>query len=347
MMAGRTRSCFPLRRGTDRRPRDRSARHLPLGDSSNDWLALQYPGPQTTLVKLYPTLVSAIAWAIPCLPGRAQAPPLREQSVVEPFWPGTIATVNGISFTADARTVYVSHWADPVIAGARRRVQLFRHRSAPIGWHAAEPVLPSGFRDYQPVLAPNERRLYFTSTRPLPGTEAEARQNIWVADREGDAWVDPRPILSLVTNGWDGYAVPTASGRLYFVSDRPGGQGGVDIWVADPDGENFGSPRNLVALNSADGESDIYIDAEERFMIFQRYVDSSRAVDLWIAFRVDGAWRAPRLLDGVNGPDWELSPTVDADRRELFFQREGTIFRADFCNLLTLEERALLGTCPP
>ncbi|MGE0556317.1 MAG: hypothetical protein AB7R55_23050, partial [Gemmatimonadales bacterium] len=93
--------------------------------------------------------------------------------------------------------------------------------------------------------------------------------------------------------------------------------------------------------------SDIFVDAEERFLVFHRYVDSTRAVDLWIAFRTDGTWGAPRLLDGVNGPGWELSPTVAAGGRELFFQREGTIYRASFCGLLAPEERELLGTCPP
>ncbi len=45
-----------------------------------------------------------------------------------------------------------------------------------------------------------------------------------------------------------------ATGRevLYFVSDRPGGKGGLDIWYSDIDAQgNFGIPKNLSDVNTA------------------------------------------------------------------------------------------------
>jgi Tol biopolymer transport system component len=196
------------------------------------------------------------------------------------------------------------------------------------------------FTDYQPVLSPDGSRLFFTSTRPLPGTTAEVRQNIWFVDRDRDGWQAPRLARGLATSGWDGYAVPTRTGRLYFVSDRSGGLGATDIWMADPvsDGE-YAAPVNVAALNSTDSDSDLVVDPEERFIIFHRFVEAANDIDLWIAFRVGDEWSAPRLLDGANGAGWELSPTVSSDGRAFFFARDSEIYTADLCALLRESEQ--------
>lgn len=137
----------------------------------------------------------------------------------------------------------------------------------------------------------------------------------------------------------------TNSGRLYFVSERPGGRGGVDIWVADPmpDGR-YGDARNVTTLNSEHGDSDIYVDPDERFMIFHRSVDATGSVEFWIAFGTAGDWRAPRPLEEVNGPGWELSPTVSPDGRYFFFNRDGVIQQVDFCQLIRADERTFLSS---
>jgi hypothetical protein len=67
-------------------------------------------------------------------------------------------------------------------------------------------------------------------------------------------------------------------------------------------------------------------------------------MDFWIAFRAGGVWRAPRLLGEVNGPGWELSPTVSPDGRYFFFNRDGVVYQIDFCALVRAEERAFLSS---
>lgn len=46
---------------------------------------------------------------------------------------------------------------------------------------------------------------------------------------------------------------------LYFSSNMPGGMGGEDIWKVSIDGENYGTPENVKAINTADNESFPYI----------------------------------------------------------------------------------------
>lgn len=51
--------------------------------------------------------------------------------------------------------------------------------------------------------------------------------------------------------------------KLYFVSDMPGGLGGVDIYVCEKAGDTWGEPRNLGApINTASHEKNPYIDSQ-------------------------------------------------------------------------------------
>jgi hypothetical protein len=122
----------------------------------------------------------------------------------------------------------------------------------------------------------------------------------------------------------------------------------VDIWRADVNpGGGFHEPVNVSALNSEHSDSDIYVDPEERFLIFHRSVDSTRTIDFWIAFRDREEWLEPRLLDEVNGPGWELSPTVSPDGRYFFFNRDSVIYRIPFCALVRPDERRFLSLGRP
>jgi dipeptidyl aminopeptidase/acylaminoacyl peptidase len=266
-----------------------------------------------------------------------------------PFGSGTLATVNGLAFTPDGRSLFVSRGVDGVDYRGRRRARIFRHDHIDGQWSAPVAVAFSrDFTDYQPVLNVDGSRLYFTSTRPLPGTTQETRQNIWYVDRTRDGWGVPYVVGDLATPGWDGYAVPVRNGRLYFVSERPGGRGAVDIWRADPNpAGGFHEPVNVSVLNSEHSDSDIYVDPEERFLMFHRSIDSTSTIDFWIAFRDGEAWLAPRRLDEVNGPGWELSPTVSPDGRYFFFTRDAVIYRIPFCALVRPDERRLLSLGRP
>lgn len=64
------------------------------------------------------------------------------------------------------------------------------------------------------------------------------------------------------------YAHPALSSdgrRLYFSSNRPGGYGGMDLWMSEWDGSQWSEPVNLgPAVNSAGNEIFPFVDLEER-----------------------------------------------------------------------------------
>ncbi|MBN8702438.1 MAG: PD40 domain-containing protein [Bacteroidetes bacterium] len=72
--------------------------------------------------------------------------------------------------------------------------------------------------------------------------------DIYVSNLNGDVWSEPEPLSSNVNSVfWEPHACVSADGNtLYFVSDRPGGLGGRDIYrsVKLPNGE-WSLPQNL------------------------------------------------------------------------------------------------------
>lgn len=276
--------------------------------------------------------------------GNSPPPPYASDTAIphpRSYEEGVLTTVNGITFEAGGRTLYVSRWVDGKDYRGKPRARIFRHTWADGRWSPPEPVSFSRrFTDYQPVLSPDGSRLFFTSTRPLPGSETETRQNVWFVERTAAGWGEPQVVAALTTPGWDGHAVAVRSGRLYYVSERPGGRGGTDIWMAEEAADGtYGGPVNVAAVSSQDGDSDLFVDPDERFMIFNRFVEATGSIDLWIAFGSNGDWQPPRPLDAANGPGWELSPTVTPDGRYLFFQRDGILQQIDLDRVLQAEER--------
>jgi hypothetical protein len=84
--------------------------------------------------------------------------------------------------------------------------------------------------------------------------------------------------------GWDGQPAVTPDGsRLYFASDRPGGEGKSDIWIADrlPSG-SWGAPRNAgPAVNSPADEFSPFPDVATGDLYFASE-SASAGLDIFV-----------------------------------------------------------------
>jgi Tol biopolymer transport system component len=108
---------------------------------------------------------------------------------------------------------------------------------------------------------------------------------------------------------------------LYFASNRPGGQGGLDIWVAHRSGDGWGAPVNLgPGINSA---ADDFCPAPARgnrlFFVSKRTEPNG---DIYVAKLGPKGWfQVSRLGDGVNSTAQEWSPSYfeAADGREMLY----------------------------
>ena len=101
--------------------------------------------------------------------------------------------------------------------------------TGPQGWGEAEEVgFEAGF--HHATVTPDGK------TMVLQGPVEKGRNGLYTAKWDGKAWSKPEPLAALNhAEGKRGDSSPNLSRDgilLYFVSDRPGGKGGMDIYVA-------------------------------------------------------------------------------------------------------------------
>lgn len=116
----------------------------------------------------------------------------------------------------------------------------------------------TSFHDGPVAFDNNTKRMYFNSNRSSKNAKRKEVANnlqIFYAEFEDDEWVYKGDFEH--NNPKDNYQHPSidASGtEFYFSSDRPGGKGGNDIWYCLKEGEEWGEPINLSAINTKGNE---------------------------------------------------------------------------------------------
>ena len=91
----------------------------------------------------------------------------------------------------------------------------------------------------------------------------------------------------------------TEEERLYFVSDRASGQGGMDIWYTVITEKDFSNPVNLETINTPSDEATPYYLTSERKLFFSSRTskDNFGGYDVFQAVQEDSAtWSAPQNL---------------------------------------------------
>jgi outer membrane protein OmpA-like peptidoglycan-associated protein len=119
-------------------------------------------------------------------------------------------------------------------------------------------------------------RFYFTRcARDFQGKMICA---IYVANRKKNGWQEPVKLNSLVndpnytsTQPTIGYTARSDFEVVYFVSDRPGGKGGLDIWytIYNPRKMEYLTPRNVgTKINTSKDEITPFYDKTTRTLYF-------------------------------------------------------------------------------
>ena len=197
--------------------------------------------------------------------------------------------------------------------------------SAPV--NVGAPVNSSA-GEMNAALSPDELSLYITSNRAggLGGTD------IWVSQRDCDTCPWQTPVnLGAPVNSAGADAGPRLSidgHLLFFQSDRPGGQGSLDIYVSrrnnPKDDLSWGNPVSLgTGVNTAGAEqaADYLQSAEDGAgnLYFNRGLGN--ATDLYdVAVTRDGETRGPAVLVSELSDPTALDQhaSVRKDGREVF-----------------------------
>jgi len=232
---------------------------------------------------------------------------------------------------------------DPNPAAPRLQAMSFANSEWSEPENLGAPV-NSAAGDMNPALSPDELSLYFVSTRAGGFGGAD----IWVARRPSldSPWEEPVN-LGPGVNGPGIEASPSISidgHLLFFSSDRPGGQGSNDIYVARRADKNddlsWGPATNLGPdVNTAGFEAGgFYLQSGEdgsANLYFSRGPNTV-ALDIYYApVTTDGETRGPAVLvtelSDLSPTITDAHPSLRTDGREIYFysNRAGSLGASD------------------
>ena len=228
---------------------------------------------------------------------------------------------SGLSFSPDGETAWWAEWDGKW--GSRERSPSTIYRSVRDGdtWsEPAEAPFTAGFSDDDPFVSPDGKWLYFVSDRPVDARDGHPDANIWRYELGGEGRLQHLPVNSLKTE----YSpIVTLKGSLYFASDRDGGPGRGDIYVARPSDDGFLEAEPLgPGVNSRYGEWNVWVSPGERELIFEsssRPGSRSKPGDLYYSHRTPAGWAPAIPLEHLNSIDSDLLPRMHPDGKTLYY----------------------------
>lgn len=245
----------------------------------------------------------------------------------ETFASGIVSTKGGhefsCTFSADGKEFYFNR-------GMTIMVCLWEKE----GWTAPEPASFNGdFRNHEPHITADNKRLYFGSMRPNPERpEMKNPYGIWKVERTENGWGEPSYV------GYGMYVTTAKDGTIYI----------TDIDYEDEKKHGIARTKLINGrlgpfekqkgcfLSPAPGRKPgrhPCIAPDESFLIFDSNIigpPGSRNVQLFICFRKsDGSWGKAINLSQILDTEHNIAASLSPDGKYLFFLAESDIYWVD------------------
>lgn len=191
-------------------------------------------------------------------------------------------------------------------------------------------LMPAPFNKYDneggATLTINNRLLYYTLCKFASG-KSYYNCDICFSENINGTWTPIESLGESVNgdNSWESQPSITSDGKtLYFVSDRPGGSGGYDIYLThkNEDGE-WGFPENLGPdINTAGNEKAPFIHTDSQTLYFSS--DGLMGLGGYDIFysrlKPDGSWSKPKNIGyPINSFDDDVGFFVSTDGHYGYF----------------------------
>ena len=194
-------------------------------------------------------------------------------------------------------------------------------------------VVNSAYDEQNPVLSPDGATLFFTiGNHPQNIGGLKDPGDIWFARREGSGWSLPVHAGNLINdpayNGVAGFSPDASSMFLlshYSHSEAKAKTQGIA--VSKNNGGGWSRPVNITIpyfLNKSGILSGTLSSDEKVFVFSAESYGSFGVEDLYVSIKMNGEWSEPKNLGAsINTQFQELSPSISADNRTLFFSSNG------------------------
>ena len=141
--------------------------------------------------------------------------------------------------------------------------------------------------------------------------------NLYMSTYKQGQWSTPQLMTISDPDSWDSTPAFSRDGKtLYFASNRPGGQGGIDLYSARLDGIRWSNVRNMgKTINTPGDEMFPYVTDDGKLYFSSNGHPSLGALDIFVAVRRDGEITIENLGPPVNSTadDFGISFTTIKD----------------------------------
>lgn len=187
--------------------------------------------------------------------------------------------------------------------------------------------------------------------------------DVFMSEVKNDEWSKPRALGKYINTSSHESAVALSydGNDLYFVSEKPGGIGGKDIYVShwDAHKEEWGESQNLgPTINSPYDEDGVFIHPDGKTLYYSsKGHNTMGGNDIFYSEKVNGVWGAPINIGyPINTPDDDVFFVVAADGRTAYYSSireegygEKDIYRITFLGpekrpVLNTEDKLLVGS---
>jgi len=227
----------------------------------------------------------------------------------------------GGSLSPDGKTIYFDRSVPP-----HYLYTMWESRLVGDKWQAPELLPFSGqYRDSDPVLSPDGKKLLFVSDRPVDGQDRH-RYEIWMCERKGDNWSEPKNLGPLVNVHSQYFASIARDGNLYFTATLQDNDSEIDVFVSKFVDGKYTTPENLGPAINGKGIVNIeaFVSPDEKFLLIGAFSrpDSVGSSDIYVSYNQNGKWSAPSPVTAINTPAREYSPRLSPDGKRLIFTSE-------------------------
>jgi outer membrane protein OmpA-like peptidoglycan-associated protein len=174
--------------------------------------------------------------------------------------------------------------------------------------------------------------IFFSTNVVIGGKEkldkrGTQRMRLYCSKKSGEVWGTPMP-LPFNTNEFDDChpAISIDGDRLYFSSNRPGGNGGMDLYVSYKLGDSWSEPVNLgTTINTKGNEVFPFVHADGTLYFASSGLSGGKGgLDLFAAKAKDEGWEKPQNLgDQFNTGGDDFGLIVDLDKINGYYSTNG------------------------
>ncbi len=187
-------------------------------------------------------------------------------------------------------------------------------------WGGSAPInINEKFHDAAADVSSDGKTLYIYRDSP------KTKGDIYVSkfDDAKKIWGEPKKLNANINTKYKETAVCISDdgNTLYFVSDRPGGKGGLDIYASKKEGSDWGVGKPLDELNTAYDDDAPFLSFDQKAMYFSsKGHNSVGGYDIFKSVKEGDKWSKPKNMGmPINGPEDDVHMVLTEDNKRGFY----------------------------